>query len=133
VEEGDASTQKLLRSYFLQAATSATKEWLVLHPLRKTQRPVRFFSSQLTFSWPKHLVTTVITDCALSRRPAAPAQVKKMRKTDEQRSPHLSTLLTEIIDRANLGPQQCVKREEREQRACLSSWQNTAGKMTHCL
>lgn len=90
---GDASTQKLLMSCLLQAATSAIKEWLVLHHLRKTQRAVWFFSSDLTFSQSNQLITAVIKDCACSRQPAAPVQVKKMRKTNEQRSPHLSTLL----------------------------------------
>ena len=131
MEKGDASTQKFLMSYFLQAATSASKEWLVLHQLRKLQRPVRFFSSELTFSQSKHLITAVIKDCACSRRPAAPAQVKKTRKANEQKSPHLSTLFTEIVNRANLDPQQCVKREGKEQRVYLSSWHNTVRKIMH--
>lgn len=47
MEEGDASTQKSLLSYFVQMATSATKEWLVRQQFRKTQRLVRFFRSEL--------------------------------------------------------------------------------------
>lgn len=117
MEEHDASTQKIAMSYFLQVATPPTKEWWVLHHLRKTQRPVRFFSRDLTFSQSNCLITAVIKDFACSRRPAAPAQVKKMTKTNEQRnrlSPHFSTLFTKMANRANLGSQQCAKREGTE-------------------
>lgn len=129
MEKSDASSQKLL-SYFLQAATSATKESLVLHPLRKTQRPVQLFSSELTFLQSEHLITAVIPDCACSRRPAATTGVMEMRKTNEQRSPHLFSLFTKL-NRANLHPQRGVRGEGREQKAHLSSWHIIAKKIMH--
>lgn len=82
MEKSDANSQKLLMSYFLQAATSATKEWLALYQLRKTQRPVQLFSSELTLQ-SEHLITAVIKDCAYSRRPAATTKIREMRKTNE--------------------------------------------------
>lgn len=112
MEKSDASSQKLLMSYFLQAAISATKELLVLHPLRKTQRPVQLFSSKLTFLQSEHLITAVIPDCACSRRPAATTGVMEMRKTSEQRSPHLFSLFTKL-NRANLHPQRGVRGKGR--------------------
>lgn len=70
---------ELLMSYFLQAATSATKEWLTLHQLKKTQRPIWLFSTELTLQ-SEHLKTAVIQDCAWSKRPAATTKVMQEKK-----------------------------------------------------
>lgn len=129
MEKSDASSQKLLMSYFLQAATSATKESLVLHPLRKAQRPVQLFSSEVTFLQSEHLITAVIPDCACSRRPAATTGVMEMRKTNE---PTPLQFIHQAKQSKSASPARCQRRGEgREQKAHLSSWHIIAKKIMH--
>lgn len=112
-------------SYFLQTATSATKEWLVLHHLRKTQRSVWLFSSELTLQ-SEHLITAVIQDCTCSKRQAATTKVMEMKKKQWAKKPTPLQFIHQTKKSKSSSPAKCQWRGEGT--AYLSRWHIIARK-----